>query len=380
MPIPQLRDNSWMVLANIFPDQDGIARRIPYSVRLTDEAGNTEDIPSIAALLSGEMSGDNHEFNVDFSIDMHQIPRISVIDLLNGAITHSQVKDKIILVGAQAIELRDTLSVPAYGTIGGPELHALGIETLLQNRTISHPGLILSGIALLFLSIGAFIFCRILPFSLLLISLIILPLTIEALAIALLRFAPISIPTGQFHSFILLIGAIYLFTELRKRNWKLFAAKVAHQNTRKIFEQVISENFDGIIVANAEGKIIVANEAAKRMLLEKPSAKIIGKKISSVLPDRIASTIDVALGTHNMAGEIDIDPTSFGRGEFSLTRKKTATRIIDYVATPSRLSSEGQIKQQNQSTTDKDGGILCLLIICDTGDKQCEGGIVETGN
>lgn len=346
IPLKEFRKNAWLALANIIVQPDGLVRTIPYGIYIDGEL-----VPSISAFLAGEMGNGAPIYNVDFSIDTTQIPRISVKYLLSENFDAAGLEGKTIIVGAQAIELRDTLSVPGRGIIGGPELHALGVETLLQQRVIHHQGLLATfGLILLIVTI-ALAAWHFFSFGRAILVQLALPILIETCALALLYLSPFSLQTGFLHALSIALLAQKILAELRKRNWKIFTSRLAHQNTKNMLEQIVSENFDGIIVVDGSNKILVINQTAKSMLTEHPNKNIIGETIDKLLPDIIVASLKIAANTTTL-GQLEKYLT---RGEFELT-VAGKSKIIDYVATQSQLepSANKQDPAQSQSS------IVCL--------------------
>ena len=71
------------------------------------------------------------------------MPTYSVADVLSGAVAGDALKDKAVVVGAYATELKDLFAVPVYGILSGPMLHVRATETLVQDLRRYFPGRIL---------------------------------------------------------------------------------------------------------------------------------------------------------------------------------------------------------------------------------------------
>ncbi len=118
---------------NVRQDSDGIVRQFGYGLILDGKI-----IPSIPSILAGGISETGKEFSIDYSIDVGAIDRISLIDVLSGKVDPARLAGKKVIVGAQAVELRDFFNVPVAGTISGAMLQATAAETLMQGRAIRH--------------------------------------------------------------------------------------------------------------------------------------------------------------------------------------------------------------------------------------------------
>lgn len=151
-PLPEFAAAAGSVLVNVLLDPlTATARSLP--VAASDEAGT---IPALAVQLARVQPPLPEVIEVDFSLDLNGLPRLSFTDVLYGRVDPAMLAGKQIIVGASAIELRDFFTVPRYGVIPGPVLQALALETLKAGRILSNwgnlPGvLIVSALALLLL-------------------------------------------------------------------------------------------------------------------------------------------------------------------------------------------------------------------------------------
>ncbi|MDB5622564.1 MAG: hypothetical protein JWR39_1127, partial [Devosia sp.] len=132
MPIELLLEKAAPVLVNVFLDSSGQAKS--FLSRLSTEQGEVLALP--VELVPG---GDAlpRSVNIDFSIDARTIPRISFADVLAGRVDPQAIRDKQVIIGASAIELRDLFSIPRFGVIAGPVLQAIGVETLKSGRIVT---------------------------------------------------------------------------------------------------------------------------------------------------------------------------------------------------------------------------------------------------
>src|SRR5690606_21772619 len=113
-----------------------------------------------AALIAGGEAGG--AFLVDFGIDPASIDRMSLVDVLDGSVARERIAGKKVVVGAQAIELRDYFQVPVHGRVSGAMLQRLGAESILQGRTLSATSPLVSfvGLAVIALIAGLAILRR----------------------------------------------------------------------------------------------------------------------------------------------------------------------------------------------------------------------------
>lgn len=99
---------------------------IPYSGRIGDAMR-----PSIASVLAGrDPSRLTGNLTVDWSIDYDTIPVLSYADVLEGRIPKSQIKGKMVLIGATASGMGDRWADPSGRRVPGVIMHGAAAETL----------------------------------------------------------------------------------------------------------------------------------------------------------------------------------------------------------------------------------------------------------
>lgn len=129
LPIPAFREESFLASVNVEPSANG--RIVHYS---TGVVTNGVPRPSIANMLAREPGAVGETFRVDQAIDIHTIPRISFIDVVEGRVLREQVEGKSIVIGATAIELFDRYPTALFGVQPGVVIQVQAAETLAQNR------------------------------------------------------------------------------------------------------------------------------------------------------------------------------------------------------------------------------------------------------
>jgi EAL domain-containing protein (putative c-di-GMP-specific phosphodiesterase class I)/CHASE2 domain-containing sensor protein len=127
LPIALFRPYVALASVSISPDADGQVRLMPLG---TITAGTPR--PSLSAYIAQRSGTADAQFPVDMSIDPKTIPRLSFIDVRNGAFSPSSVRGRNILIGATAIEMGDRYGTPSWGVIPGVVVQALAAETLLR--------------------------------------------------------------------------------------------------------------------------------------------------------------------------------------------------------------------------------------------------------
>jgi CHASE2 domain-containing sensor protein len=122
---------------------DALARaliRANGSVVFRPDATRASDAP-FAAHIAGVASESLHASDVDYSIDPATLPRMSFLDAYDANFDFTTLKGKRLVIGVTAPGLRDTIAVPGHGVMARPELDALMVDSVLQNRRLSSAGL-----------------------------------------------------------------------------------------------------------------------------------------------------------------------------------------------------------------------------------------------
>jgi EAL domain-containing protein (putative c-di-GMP-specific phosphodiesterase class I)/CHASE2 domain-containing sensor protein/GGDEF domain-containing protein len=152
-PIAAFADHSVIASVNVELSKDGIARQYRRSFFYTNAY-----YPTLGAVLAGALPGDTRSFSIDYGIDVDRIDTVSFDDVLNNRFDPELISGRSIIIGATALELGDNLSTPHSAALPGVFVHALGYESLIQNRALKTPSKTwMSCFALLFLAIGELI-------------------------------------------------------------------------------------------------------------------------------------------------------------------------------------------------------------------------------
>ncbi|MEA2701418.1 MAG: adenylate cyclase [Candidatus Parcubacteria bacterium] len=124
-PLPLFAAYTHEGFVNLPVDQDAVARRTTLS---------RDGYPSFPSLLSADAFPESVGFTpAEFRIRYHgpqgTFLTIPFVDLLEGRVPASALKGSIVLIGATASDLHDTVQTP-FGLMSGVEAHANAIETI----------------------------------------------------------------------------------------------------------------------------------------------------------------------------------------------------------------------------------------------------------
>lgn len=302
-PTEALRKGAHIAAVNVHAEPDGRIWRYPI----------VEQFPSgpkvsLAAMLAGG-SHAFQEFGIDYAIDPNTIPRISLVDLLNGSFNRDAVRGKRFVFGATAVELSDELSVPKFGHLPGVVVQSLAYESLVQGRALQRTDWTLGAIGslLLLLFHGRFfgggwrgpVFWGAGGLT-----------TIFAVSIVVELLAPISLSVAAW--MLVLIGWVggAIFLRLREQAIQIFRQRLVIAHRRALMNTVVHDSFDGVMITDGCGMIELVNPTAVH-LLGVEQGDLDGKPVGDVFPYLDFDNAPVE------SGEISPGAAS---GELSLTR------------------------------------------------------------
>lgn len=141
---------------NLFPDEDGVNRRVPVLVEA--EGRQTPSLGLMAAMLAlGEKEFTASAFEVgvgerripvdeqyamwiNYTGPPGGYPRYSFTDVVHGRVAAEQLKGKILFVGATALGVYDMRVTPFHGNTPGVEIHATVADNIISDRFIRQGG------------------------------------------------------------------------------------------------------------------------------------------------------------------------------------------------------------------------------------------------
>lgn len=200
LPLPQFLAYAQPATVNVLLDDQGHVRQF-----LAGLVNQGSIIPSLASALSGRAVSGAPTVDIDFGIDANAISRFSFSDVLNGRVDPAALRDRNVIIGATAVELRDLFQAPRFGVMPGPIVQAMATETLAQDRALKNYGLVPSAVALTALALSMLILRRLTIWPLGAICLVGMLVWEGAAALAYLQYAVV-IETALF-----LLGVPALF-------------------------------------------------------------------------------------------------------------------------------------------------------------------------
>nr|WP_260691322.1 EAL domain-containing protein [Rhizobium leguminosarum] len=259
-PIPQFLENAWPVFANVAMDADGVVRRFDLGSQL--DGNRTQS----AASAVGRIDSSSGSLLIDYSIRPETVPTISLSEVLNGSVPAEVMRDRSVVVGASATELKDIFPVPVYGAIAGPLIHVLAAETLLQNRFLrifnQAPLELLFAVLLIVLVICG----RSTGIMTMAAAGLTTVIVGEIGAFLLQRQYGLLVGTAVPWSMILLAWMLALNERVDLGQMLVAMANREARNTRRLMRRIIADSSDGVVAFDGDLRIVEASESAKALL------------------------------------------------------------------------------------------------------------------
>lgn len=263
-PIPELRHAvKEMGFVNVFPDKDGIIRRIKPFIEDSQSTYPSLGLAGAAHFLDGttlrkdalpNLFLDDRYLPVDQEGDLfldfyglEGFHRVSIFDVIEGHIHFSELKDKIVIIGSMATGIGDIWATPLCSEIPGTFIQATFIENILENRFLRMPR------HHDWIQVGAVLVMTIVPLGLM----ILLPpaASIPACGGVLLAYAagvqylfgsfqliwPLVIPLGAGTSAALILLIFNFMVEIRQHRW-----------IKKSFSRYLNPEVIDILVKNPD--------------------------------------------------------------------------------------------------------------------------------
>ena len=317
-PLPALARNAGAVAIDVPLAPDGFVRDYFTSM---DIGG--WPVETAGARLANLPASAPHIFGVDYGLDLAGVTRISASDVLADRAPAILVAGRDIVIGASAEELRDVFLTPRFGVLPGLAVHALAAETLIMGREMRPMPAVLVIALILALALAAGAIERRMNAILAGSALAAAGLGIEAGAFVLHKWAALMTPTAGVQIALALYAVGGLVAALRLRRRLHAEATRERDVVRAMLNQVVADNFDGVVVIGDDGRILEASRPAREVL-----GRALRGRSFETLPAALAQIVAAALKSRELSARV---------GEAQLTARDGATRHLDYVVTISHV-------------------------------------------
>nr|WP_321455565.1 EAL domain-containing protein [uncultured Cohaesibacter sp.] len=335
-PTDLLADRAWLATVNVIADTDGFVRTFPLAQNIGGEL-----FPSLTSTLGNlqDIVADSQIIN--FNINPDSIPTYSVIDLLEGSIPEGALKNRKVLIGAGAAELRDTMAVPVFGVISGPKLQIIAAENLLQGnavRNAPHSWIYFLAALLALPLLFILIFKNFNTYSRI-IGLIGLAAGVELLGYRLYTDQNLLLDTGMLLATLLSSVVALTLTEISFKSLLLNLSHKHGESITDLLNTVVKDSLTGIVIAGGNGRIIGISQQAVSIFETFGYRSKKGDKTFEALPWEFGKRIKECLDSP----DISKAPTGL---QFIEIKRQQETRYFEYSITPSFIAPDGDTQQK----------------------------------
>lgn len=279
-PLSQFEKNASLAAINIFPSSDGMAREMNYHHVIDGGV-----FPLLATKLADDGAARFYHrtaYWIDYGIDPTTIPSLSMADVIRGRFDPAAVNGKQVLIGATAVSLGDQLSVPVHLILPGVYVHALGYESLAQQRAMQPLGPIPTFAMILLLVAMIAVLSRDLSllrghavgfgFTILIVS----------ASVVIQEAVPIVIDIAPMIAAVVVSYYVTIYLKVYAQTMRLLFQSSDIRRKEKMIHNLVENTTVGIISMDVKGKIETINKSAAAMFGNDRSA-IIGANIDTVV-------------------------------------------------------------------------------------------------
>jgi diguanylate cyclase (GGDEF)-like protein len=349
LPLMEFQENSWLATVNVKPDVDGIVRKFPYGQTINGEA-----LLSVPAVLSGKTGPPGSYFDINFSIDPKNVPTYSLVDFLDEKLPKTAFAQKSVVVGAHALELRDSLAVPVYGTLSGTMLQIIATETLRQNMELVHIVAIWPILLCGLLQIVALLTLHRRHVTLRLCAVGCLSIGAEAAGYFLFSHYAYVLPTAAIHSMNAVMLVLLAVREMDLRRYMTLVANAHAANATNLLRQVFDDSVEAIMIVDEKGNILEASPKSKTIFTQNGCAPASRNLPEKILKDACGSIAKLKMG----------ESVSTCEGEVILGDGGNE-KIIEFTVTPSCLENT-----DDPVTSHRDGNYVACIMARDVSQKR----------
>lgn len=278
-PLPAFARHAVLASVNLVPGIDGLVREVAVST-----TANNDTLPTVAALLADEYPI-TETIPIDFSIDPSSFAYLSYADVVSNRVAAQHFADKTIFIGATAIELGDTLPVPAYQSLPGVVVQALALQSVREGQHTSLPQaiewLLLAGWTLLL----SFLFHRLTwrANAATLAGVLLLAGGSALFAFAVLDTIVAVLPFALAAATSYLLATLW---SLESETLRAIAYAVGFRKRDALLKSIVLSTSDCIVCIDGSGIIRTANPAAASFLAPL-SGRLAGRHIRAFVPSLV---------------------------------------------------------------------------------------------
>jgi diguanylate cyclase (GGDEF)-like protein/PAS domain S-box-containing protein len=354
-PRPRFARRVELAAVNAQPAPDSLTREWRTSWTLDGQR-----VPSV--IDPRRVLRDDQAISIDFSISPDSFAHVSYIDVLEGRVPRELLMGKTLFVGGTALELRDLLAVPVYGSMSGVELQALAAETVNRGAPRALPSWAALTVLAAWTALAALLLSGKRGASWRRNLAIASAGLAAAAGAAMYAFAASRLvldAAAPMLAIVLLFGAVTI-RSLDVQTWRALAYGLGMRRRDALLKSVVQSSTDAIVCIDEAGVVKTANPAATRLfncatyeLVDEPIAKF----ITLLAGDNSGARLDAL---HGVIRECDAR-THTGEVfpvEISVSRVRLNTeRLYTAIVRDIRERRAQQRRLQHQATHDSLTGL-----------------------
>lgn len=266
------------VSVNLTPDSDGMVRHAKILSSFADET-----LPTAAVIFSNYDAKPDEIIRLNLRIMPASFKQLSFHDIYSNDFDKGSIKDKYIIIGATALELRDQVPVPVYKSLSGPVLQAIIYQSLISGKLFL-PSQAVTTATLLILYYPLLLLFSTRGWRKGLKRLFIVNLLVFSVSITLHAGFNIMLDISPLILFTTLSYIFLQFSKIDKQFYKILRQKVALNNKEAMMTHVIKNTSEGIILLDKDLIVTSANASACKIFTALED-DITGESINSLLPE-----------------------------------------------------------------------------------------------
>jgi diguanylate cyclase (GGDEF)-like protein/PAS domain S-box-containing protein len=226
------------------------------------------------------MLPDEQDVSIDYSISPASFTYVSYVDVMEGRVPRAVLADKIIFVGAMAVELNDMLAVPVHRSLPGIVVQALAAESVNQVAPRAAATWMWLALLALWTALAALVYGDRWARNLAVLTMA--AAVIAGLSLFAFVYDRLLLDTAAPVLAVTLLFVAAIVRSLEKQTWRALSYAFGMRRRDALLKSVVQSSTDCIVCVDEAGIIKTANPAASRLfgcamyeLLDEPIAKFI---------------------------------------------------------------------------------------------------------
>ncbi len=255
-PMQRLLPHVSLASVVLRPDADGLVRTVPSTAGTELPAP-----PTLATLLHRGHRTHDGGIWLDFTIDPSSFRYVSLKDVLANDVPAENFANRIVFVGATAIELGDMIPVPVHRALPGVAVQALAYESARRGGHASPAPFVYWSLVAAWTTLLAYGFCRRTWRHNIAVLGVALVLAAVAALVAYAAFRTI-VPFATFGITAVVAWLLATLRSLESETLRALAYAIGLRRRGALLQSIVLSSTDGIICIDGAGIIKTTNPAA----------------------------------------------------------------------------------------------------------------------